>query len=1441
MGGKVMRKLFSAAAIFVGATIMANAEPVAITKTHKFANVADGVIKINGVGHGVVNVFADMNIDKPAKIKMKMRRVASSDNPGHFGIELYGGEDYRAHFYTHDGANFIAALHQGKTNIGGKGARGTKEIFPAIADALWVNLEVYVQPKQTEIQVGGNPQGLVNGNLLPIKALGIYGYHNDIEVKDLSWELLPEAEEISADPNPSITVSFDNGFSGLTAKGELVPSKAANLEAEPGLTGKAVRISAIGKAPKDAPQLEYPVEGLFANHGALMFWIRSDWDGAYTGNIPVYPMVAGLDAAGKVKMSINMSWWISFMLGRTGDLKGEEMKRDSRGNWYRGDWNHIAMVWSDGGWCKAYLNGLPYQQPFGYNGKIFTNLDLKAITRLTVGSGSRSAEAAFDELKIYRRPLSNGEIYEEYRKFMPVDLLVDRTVFNAGEPDEVVVLAAPGGYYMRPMPAERPFSSGRVEIKMQLVAEDGKAVAVKDFSLNVSDPVELKLPVGNLPAGKYRLKCDVGQGLSAIGRLMEVFKSPEPTGTIQRSFEMLAYQPVAAIPAGNDEIQLGEIVFSKDFKDGKILDAGGVKSVKSPIGEYLEAGERKENRFSFEVPFPEKYMEGRPVMIEIEWPDDKPRSMGLYMYPESKGAQHRDRLGGGVQSGVEFPLTGKMQKTRYIFHPGLKSYLFEARTMIGKFPAAVAAFRIYEIKNDRLPRLAINYPENFPPRRFGYRDEDETFDQNLGWDYKSRNAQAMTERLLDYLDYTGQNAWQYPFMRYNGYNFLMEGVLHTLYPYRADSFRYMVDAMNRRGKTTIAGIDLFTLPEMKMLPDQTEECVKKGWTLTKYNDPPVQPNQYTRPNHANTDVRTMIAKHVKATAQRFDRVPGFDGINMTTQSMGFYPSLEYGYDDYTVNLFSKETGVAVKAQNAAERYAFLSQEPQLGAWLKWRDRQSVELYRQIRAAVDDINPNLKLYLNVSAVPSAELAALYGHIKAIKGVYLVPLRMCTEHRHRLHWGKPSDGCNDILFKPTEAAKLMNGKLGFSDSYPSYFESFNGSLKNDVYASYFQNADVKPFGRYFLKEPAFAIFAMDAQRILIGAQPLGTWGRDVEAREFAKAYCALPAFPFENAPGAQDPVAVRYLNTDKGSYVYAVSMLYGECESAVTLSSKAPIKDLSTGGLIADGKIKLKPYELRSFYSEDSKLKVNAVKTVVPGYVEEFYLGQIEKTQKAIGRLTTEKIDCREAEAVLATMQDLLKKREYAELHRLLFSLTISDVTDKSDNFENISKQAAMIRSGHYAVNCGSSSFYKAKGGTLFFPDRPFGKGDYGYLGNYMNVVRNTDGIKADDPELFMTEAYAVDSYKFKVAPGKYKVRLYCKAGYLKGFKPDIFIFNVDIQGKRVLENFDVVAVCDNDFSKVAIREFNDIDVNNDFLEIKFSTDGKHDPTAKLVNAIEVIRQ
>ena len=1430
MNGRTMARLI---ALGLACAQGALAEPILIDKWQAPTTYTNGLLAVSGVDRGVVSASAEVDLAAPVKITMSMRRVADSDKPGHFGVELIGGDGLRAHFYSHDGISFIAALHQGKTRISTTSNRGGKDVFPPSADAEWVAVELYVQPKMTEIHIAGAPRGMLLGNLLPIRRVSLYGYHNNIEVKDLAWELLPEAEAISTDPNPSFTLTFDRGLDAWTAAGARAPLKAQNIQTNDGVAGRAAWIGGPEKSAKLRPQLEYDISGLVANHGTLMFWVKSDWDGRYTGNITHYPMLAAVDEQGRERFAVRMSWWISGLLGRTGDLRSEEIKHESRAEWLRGDWNHIAMVWSDGGWCKLFFNGQPYTQPFGFNGKILTNLDAKSASRLVVGfgMGDRFADAAFDEVKLYKRPLDNGEVYDEFRRFMPVDMLLSRSHVLADAEESVEIQVAPGGHYMHPVPADRPIKTGAFDFLVKVADTNDHVVAEKAFHVSVDAPVSLQVPLAGLPVGDYRVTCALQGG--------------ETTPGIQRSFPLQAYAPRPALPPSDEDIELGEVVFEKDLSADDLLVAGGVQFVDSPIGRYLEAGGRPMNRFSFEVPFPEKYRDGRPVMLEMVWPDDKPRSMGLFLYPQSTRPNHRDRLGGGIQSGEEYPLTGTMQTTRYLFHAGLPKYLFEARTMINGFPAALAAFRVYEIKNARLPALKIQAPADLPGRRFGYRDEDETFDQNLGWDYENgRDVQTMTERLLDYLAYTGQNAWQYPFMRYTGYAFDMPGSRHNgLYPYSSQAFQYMVEAMGRRGVTTIADINLFTLPEMKMLPDRTDEIVKLGWTLTKIDDPPVQPNQYTRPNHAHPEVRTMIARHVAETAKRFHATPGFAGVAMTTHNLGFYPSMDHGYDDDTVTRFSSETGMDVPAKTQEERKAFLCDDARIDAWQAWRIAQSAALFKTIREALDAVDPGVAFYVNVTATPEpGEMMAAIQAVKAVDHVTVVPMRVYTEHRFRLNWGKPMNESNERLYDPTLAATFMNdGGRGFVDSYPTYFESFNGSLTNEAYASYFQNADVKPFGRYFLKELLFAVSAMDAQRILIGAQPLGTWGRDAETREFAQAYCALPALPFKDAPGARDPVTVRVLNTPTGSYLYAASMLWDDCEVRLTLSGKAALEDLSTGERTVDRRIALKAYQLRSFKSDDPEMRVTAVETVVPDRVRDYCRRQIAAVEEAVARLDGGGIACDEAKAAIGTMTSLLAENRLAELHRTLFSVVVREAVDKAKNFANFAEQADMIRRGHYAVNCGSTDFLRVKRGLLFFPDQPFAKGGYGHVGPTLSVNRKIDGVEHEDAELFIAESYNFDAYRFVVAPGNYTVKLYLKAGFERGFKPGNFVFSVEVEGRRVLDDFDVVAACGTDFTQVAIKTFENVNVQDGQLEIRFVTEDGRSPSVKLANAIEVIRQ
>ena len=62
-----------------------------------------------------------------------------------------------------------------------------------------------------------------------------------------------------------------------------------------------------------------------------------------------------------------------------------------------------------------------------------------------------------------------------------------------------------------------------------------------------------------------------------------------------------------------------------------------------------------------------------------------------------------------------------------------------------------------------------------------------------------------------------------------------------------------------------------------------------------------------------------------------------------------------------------------------------------------------------------------------------------------------------------------------------------------------------------------------------------------------------------------------------------------------------------------------------------------------------------------------------------------------------------------------------------------------------------------------------------------------------------------------------------------------------EGRRVLDDFDVVAACGTDFTQVAIKTFENVNVQDGQLEIRFVTEDGRSPSVKLANAIEVIRQ
>ena len=846
---------------------------------------------------------------------------------------------------------------------------------------------------------------------------------------------------------------------------------------------------------------------------------------------------------------------------------------------------------------------------------------------------------------------------------------------------------------------------------------------------------------------------------------------------------------------------------------------------------------------------------------------------------------NRDRLQSGVSAGNEFPSSNRLVTTRHIFYPGVKKYLFECRTLAANMPAAISRIEVFEIP-DGLPPLKVHTPKNIPARSFGFYDEDQTFTNNLNIDayhakspvYASISRKYpvsipfLTNEMIRYFRYTGMNTAHLPLWRYGHSYFPLEGQTELdMYPgIGMGSVGYLINTLRENGIRLIANMNYQNLPELATNYGQVDRDFKKEGleTLDRYGD---SINRYLaglhRGNIAHPEYFNLFASYFEMPLRRYANNPGFGGIEFMMFPCAVWVSLEYGYDDWTVNKFSKDTGIPVPA-DLRKRFPYLTGDKR-AEWLKWRSEQVTSFVRKFRAMLDRHNPELKLFLTIpqdtetasgvdNNASQNQLEPVSGNyenlgidieqLKAIPRVEITLSRFPTSHRHNFHWGKPESSYYENLYRqnvPSVRPYLTNGVAASVLSGHTYFETYVKPL-DKKYSCYFEDADIKPHGRWYLRELAFAVAAFDAQEYIAGGQPLNTIGRDEESREFAQAFRALPAKPFQTVPGLSDPVVARTLQTPEGTYFYAVNIFHEDVAVELELPNGIRYKDLSSGQSYTGSRIELKPFQLRSFLIPDSKIVPRKIRLVqVSPRADEFYRIRLRELETAMQSLEKDGLNVSIEKGVINTISKEFKQKHYAEVYRLSFSRLMNQLLLKKKNLSFFLRQQKQIADGHYAVNCGSPVFYKAPNGTLYSPDQKF-DGKYGYEGRYSSITRDISGIKGTDlPELFKTEAYNLERYRFCIPDGTYKAVLFMKPGFKPNFEEGTYIFTLKINGRPVLEKFDLFKQMKGDFTQSLRIEIPDIKVTNGNLifawnhEQKVRTPGS--TTICLLNAVEIIKQ
>ena len=844
---------------------------------------------------------------------------------------------------------------------------------------------------------------------------------------------------------------------------------------------------------------------------------------------------------------------------------------------------HYAFTWDESGLVRFFLNGVPFSVGSGgddYDFPIFGNA-LDGVVRVEIPSSTQRREGArqaLRDLAVYRRPLANREVMSAYRSRMPVDLAFHDSVLKAGADDNLTLTVAPGGTYTKPEPTDGdPVTTTNVSVavRVEKCGSPATALAERTFGgVDVREPVDLVLGGLNLSRGNYRALVTV--------------TAPDAEPYVRtKLFKAL---PDAVLPTAQPSKAgwiRSSLLWSREFHVASDMPYANCtpRPVSTACGDYLECGTKgglAGDRMGVLVDFPPEAL-GHPCLLEIRWPDDAARLMGFCMFLESRTSQHRDRLMAGVCAGDVLRTTGEMQKSSYLFYPSAAQHLFEVRTQADGRPAAIESLRVWRLA-EPLPVLKVHRPEGYPHRRFGHVDEDQTFYFLLNDQYVS-GMDGVTGELAKYFAYTGQDTFDYTMYRY--VTSMAARDLNSPFTGYAGSegeLPYALRQFARAGIEFNGNMGLIGEPHIARMNRIDGDywnlgfvsCDAEGYSLGNsfYGD--------HLPNMANSGLQDRFFDYCEDLLRRSVR-HGLGTLRVPVTMLGRWHGSEYGKDAWSLARYHADTG-----REAAEG------EP----WLRWRADQVTRYFTRFVEWAARVAPGLEVRLilpaggrtsyeengvdvaALAAIPGVTVGFERGYTQSWFNLYRNGAGADQVARARADYGALYDANMPLA----AALRAVGKRAAECASDAAYFETFRGSLLPDRFNSYFQSLDVKPWGRNFLREPAFMVATFDAQRVTVGGQPLGTLGSEEVTREFVQAYSALPAVPFADIPSDADGVVARSFDSRNGTYFYLVNT--GDSNRVIrvvasTFGELLEATDLSSDKMSYGSVFSLRPYELRSF--------------------------------------------------------------------------------------------------------------------------------------------------------------------------------------------------------------------------------------------------------------------
>ncbi len=466
-------------------------------KLARHSKIENGIMQIGRKeGKFYDMVEFKLKIATPFILSYRIRVLGFSQSDHHFGPVLRCVGDTAYSFGTRGGRGRGLFISKKQKILRKVGFPDKCEKMGVGQDVRMTEVELRVDSGFAEMKVDGHSLGSVPLKFLPVEKICFYAYNSNIQVDDLKVVKL-ETKETKDCEKTVFSADFNLGLDAVDESGKkITPVSKTTPRLVPGMDGKALAASRKNKFTG----LTYNIGEIMGRNGAIMFW-----------SSPVgrnFETIRLLDKNGKERLTCKaMNYGYAIKLIRPDGSKYDFFSRGSKYMIHPRSWNHYAVTWDKTGAIRIFRNGLPYRPNNSWEPIIghSSGLDFSDVRKIQIAA---NAGSLIDNLKVFRRKVSPAEVYAEFRKNSPLDVLIPDAIVQPEDHAAFNIEFAPGGTYTRPANPGPYFTGVKGKLSLKLYPVKNKRIMDKEIKelnqpLSVDkSPVTVKFRTGRETAGR---------------------------------------------------------------------------------------------------------------------------------------------------------------------------------------------------------------------------------------------------------------------------------------------------------------------------------------------------------------------------------------------------------------------------------------------------------------------------------------------------------------------------------------------------------------------------------------------------------------------------------------------------------------------------------------------------------------------------------------------------------------------------------------------------------------------------------------------------------------------------------------------------------------------------------------------------------------------------